>query len=45
VKRHLLESAVEAATMIAKIDDVIALSKMEEMGPSSKKGPPEEGEE
>jgi len=45
VKKHLLSSATEAATMIIKIDDVIAASKMKETGPSPKKGPSEGGEE
>ncbi|MEM2902284.1 MAG: thermosome subunit beta [Candidatus Bathyarchaeia archaeon] len=44
VKVQVVKSASEAATMILKIDDVIAASKMkEEKGPS--KGPEEGGEE
>jgi chaperonin GroEL (HSP60 family) len=45
VKKHLLSSAAEAATMIIKIDDVIAASKMKEAGSGPKKGPSEGGEE
>ncbi len=45
VKKHLISSATEAATMIIKIDDVIAASKMKEPGPSPRKGPAEGGEE
>jgi thermosome len=45
VKKHLLNSATEAATMIIRIDDVIAASKMRETGPGPKKGPSEGGEE
>jgi len=45
VKKHLLSSATEAATMIIKIDDVIAASKMRETGPGPKKGSSEGGEE
>ena len=45
VKKHLLSSATEAATMIIKIDDVIASSKMKETGQGQKKGPSEGGEE
>ncbi len=43
VKIQIIESASEAATMILKIDDVIAASKKEEKGPP--KGPEESGEE
>lgn len=43
VKIQLIESASEAASMILKIDDVIAASKKEEKGPP--KGPEESGEE
>ncbi|HDI01276.1 MAG TPA: thermosome subunit [Candidatus Bathyarchaeota archaeon] len=42
VKKQVIKSAAEAATMILKIDDVIAASRLKEKGPP--KGP-EEGEE
>ncbi len=45
VKRHLLNSATEAATMILKIDDIISASKMKEPSPGPKEGPSEGGEE
>ncbi len=41
VKEHAVKSAAEAASMILRIDDIIAASKPKERGPS---GPPEEGE-
>ncbi|MEM2987050.1 MAG: thermosome subunit beta [Nitrososphaerota archaeon] len=40
VKKQIIKSAVEAASMILKIDDVIAASKLETKGPG--KGPKEE---
>lgn len=43
VKVQVVKSASEAATMILRIDDVIAASKKEEKGPP--KGPEEGGEE
>jgi len=41
VKEHAVKSAAEAASMILRIDDIVAASKPKEKGPS---GPPEEGE-
>jgi len=40
VKKQVIKSAAEAATMILKIDDVIAAAKLKEKGPP--KGPEEE---
>jgi len=40
VKKQVIKSATEAATMILKIDDVIAAAKLKEKGPP--KGPEEE---
>jgi len=33
VKKQVIKSATEAATMILKIDDVIAAAKLKEKGP------------
>ena len=41
VKEHAVKSAAEAASMILRIDDIVAASKPKEKVPS---GPPEEGE-
>jgi len=41
VKKQIIKSAVEAASMILKIDDIIAASKLEEKKPGKEK----EGEE
>jgi len=41
VKKQVIKSATEAATMILKIDDVIAAAKLKEKGPP--KGPEETG--
>jgi thermosome len=43
VKKQIIKSATEAATMILKIDDVIAAGKMK--APTPPKGPPETGGE
>ncbi|MEM1743003.1 MAG: TCP-1/cpn60 chaperonin family protein, partial [Nitrososphaerota archaeon] len=37
VKKQVIKSAVEAAAMILKIDDIIAASKLEEKKPGKEK--------
>ena len=44
VKKQAVKSAVEAAAMILKIDDIIAASRLEEKKPKSEKSPTEEEE-
>jgi thermosome len=44
VKKQAIKSAVEAAAMILKIDDIIAGSRLEERKPKSEKSPTEEEE-
>ncbi|MEM1534376.1 MAG: thermosome subunit beta [Nitrososphaerota archaeon] len=44
VKKQVIKSAVEAASMILKIDDIIAASKLSEAGAKKEKKEEEEGE-
>lgn len=44
VKKQAIKSAVEAAAMILRIDDIIAASRLEEKKPKSEKSPTEEEE-